>query len=98
MVIAWGISYPFPGKAGDLQNKYYWWVEGRHSGTWNVDTNGIRFDSVENKFTSSIECAVFSVRPNENDQWVNYGLPVYAISNGEIFLCWRNAPENVGGT
>lgn len=32
------------------------------------------------------------------DNWLVYGKPVYAMADGKIFSCWRNAPQNVPGS
>ena len=36
--------------------------------------------------------------PKVLDNWLIYGKPVYAMADGKIFSCWRNAPQNVPGS
>lgn len=92
-------SYPFPGRAEDLQPGYYWYLQNDHGGgiqTLGYDLGAARFDPAENAWTRRR----FGITKDEyaqnkqNSSHIVYGLPVHAIADGEVMYCWRNAPEN----
>jgi len=87
-------SYPFPGRAEDLQSGHYWYIRDKHwsggSQEWAYDLLGVRFDSEEGWTTLN---PGFS-SATSNGSKILYGKPVHAIADGEVFACWRNAPEN----
>lgn len=93
------ISYPFPGRAEDLPNKHYWFVKKSHKGgiqSLGFDMTTVRFSVKENKWTQrkvGVSASEYQRNPT-NDKWSVYGRPVYAIADGEVMWCWRNAPEN----
>lgn len=80
-------TYPFPGRAEDLSFGAVWRVTNGH-----YDMHAVRFDEAAQKWTK--------LRPGANpndlklDDYLIYGVPVYAIASGEVYHCWRNAPEN----
>ncbi|SIN64867.1 Murein DD-endopeptidase MepM and murein hydrolase activator NlpD, contain LysM domain [Parasphingorhabdus marina DSM 22363] len=68
------------------------------------------FDFGTNRFQSEYRVAeIFNgrtfLRPGEaidggreNRDWMIYGQKIYAMADGEVIACWRNAPENPVGS
>jgi len=95
-------SFPFPGRAEDLPPGHYWFLQHEHSSgnksqSLGYDLGaGVRFDVAQQKWVgtkpgaSGDSCA----SAPKNSDCIIYGIPVYAIADGEVLSCWRNAPEN----
>ncbi len=97
------VSYPFPGRAENLDPGEYWWLGGRnHGGVQQsaYDLGTIRFDWGYNAWSEKRPgIAPWTVeKDTDNDDWLPYGQPTYAIADGEVVRCWRNAPENNPGS
>jgi hypothetical protein len=89
-------KYPFPGRAEDLAAGHYWRrTEKKHSESGSqslgYDLTAVRFDDAKKKWTA-LKPGFDSGDTNESS--LIHGTPVYAIADGEVFRCWRNAPEN----
>ena len=66
------------------------------SGTqkWGYDLGAMRYISSEDRWSSvKINTDAHWKNP-KNSNYVVYGKPVYAMTDGTIIKCWRNAPEN----
>ncbi|MEO6725788.1 MAG: hypothetical protein ABIU20_08575, partial [Blastocatellia bacterium] len=92
------VSYPFPGRAENLAPGQYWWMGGQHPpGVQGLgyDLGMIRFDAETEKWTD-LRDDIPSNEPerSKNDHLLIYGQPAYAVADGEVVRCWRNAPEN----
>jgi murein DD-endopeptidase MepM/ murein hydrolase activator NlpD len=91
---AFAQSYPFPGHLEDLSPGLYWyWGQRQHpAGNQELgyDLGAIRFDEESSKFVRFHP----GKDGTENNHYLIYGMPVYAIADGEVIICWRNAPEN----
>lgn len=77
---------PFPWRGEDLPANAFWFRSG--SDGW---------DFVAQRQTSDGGWARSDATPSipmQNDDLVCYGMPVYAITDGEVVASWRNAPEN----
>lgn len=92
-------SYPFPGRAEGLPQKHYWLAKKAHGGgiqSLGFDLTTVRFSAKENNWTQrkvGISASDYKKNPT-NDKWSVYGQPVFAIADGEVMWCWRNAPDN----
>lgn len=78
------VSFPFRGE--DLPVGAFWF-KGAND----------RWDFRARRRTSSGGWDPIEANPNnpeQNDEWVGYGIPVYAVTEGEVVASWRNAPEN----
>lgn len=94
-----GASYPFPARAQDLKPGEYWYLKGAHDdGVQRLayDLTAVRFDSSEKVWTEvkAGKKGVRCVDAAANQDCIVYGEPVYAMADGEVVRCWRNAPEN----
>lgn len=88
-------SYSFPGRAEDLKSGEYWYVGKKiHSESGNqmlgYDMGAVRFDAASKKWATK----KVGTNGTENAHNLIYGKPVYAVADGEVVKCWRNAPEN----
>lgn len=77
---------PFPFRAENLPAGAYWF----RSGTDGWDFNARRFRT--NGSTTSNKPNAHD--PNENEDRLAYGQPMYAITDGTVYASWRNAPDN----
>lgn len=65
-----------------------------HYQHWGYDISGMRWDSVNDRWTSvTTDVDTYNDNPT-NDKKVAYGKSVYAVADGKVVACWRNAPEN----
>lgn len=83
-------TYPFPGKIKDLKPGEYWYVTNDH-GTGARDFVITRYDIEGKKWTTVKDN---SSNPQTLSDRLIYGIPIYAIADGEVMTCWCNAPEN----
>ena len=88
-------GYAFFSKQQDIPAGAYWTVTNDHGGEgrdlvlkrW----TGSKWTSLK----SSVSEADYNNNPSPaNDSHLAFGVKVYAISDGEVMTCWRNAPEN----
>jgi hypothetical protein len=97
---AWGLSglgpgYQFFSQPKDIPSGAYWTVTNDH-GSQARDLvlkrwNGSKWTALK----SSVNEDDYNKDPSPpNDTHLAFGVPVYAISDGEVMTCWRNAPEN----
>jgi hypothetical protein len=92
-------SYAFPGRAQDLPPGHYWYLGKLHKGgsqRLGYDFGAVRFDPETKGWTRrklGVSQAAYERNPT-NEAHIIYGLPVYAVADGEIVACWRNAPDN----
>jgi hypothetical protein len=101
--IAWAEEiYPFPGRAEHLKSGEYWYrgkaVHGAGTQAKGYDLSAIRFDAGRKAWTrlkAGVNVEQYEKNPT-NQAWICYGLPIYAIEDGEVIRGWRNAPENPG--
>ena len=90
---------PFYGddlKAGErfYRGKEIHTADPNHSQHWGYDINAKRWDSENDRWTSvTTDVDTYDASPT-NDKWVAYGKNVYAVADGKVTRCWRNAPEN----
>ena len=78
-------NLPFPWRAEDLPSNAFWFrsgVDGWDFGAQRKTSSGWDADKESPN------------NPVENQDRVCYGMPVYAIADGEVISSWRNAPEN----
>ena len=92
-------SYPFPGRAEDLPQGHYWYVDHKHAAGIQgegYDISGIRYDEKGNRWTRLRPGQGFDEfdANTKNEDWLIHGTPVRAIADGEVVRCWRNSPEN----
>lgn len=83
-------TYPFHGKTEDLKPGEYWYVTNDH-GTGARDFVITRYDIEGGKWTTVKDN---SSNPQTLSDRLVYGIPIYAIADGEVMTCWCNAPEN----
>ncbi len=82
-------SFLFPGRADDLADGVFWYRPQKHTpGTQALgsDLSAIRLDGGDSSSQRD--------RARGNAGHLIYGKNVYAMADGEIVKCWRNAPEN----
>lgn len=90
---------PFYGddlKAGErfYRGKEIHTADPNHSQHWGYDLSARRWDSENDRWTSvTTDLDAYNANPT-NDKWVAYGKNVYAVADGKVTRCWRNAPEN----
>jgi hypothetical protein len=88
-------SYPFPGRAEDLNPGEYWHLGSIHAGqVKSLDLTGIRFSEQTGQWTYYKEDNV-SADDDYNEDFILYNKKVHAIADGEVIACWRNAPNNI---
>ena len=97
-------SYRFPGRAEDLAPGERWYEAGTHvfgghhrpvnSQRHAYDLGVRRWDGKEwtNKRLPKKRGEV--VDGSQNDHFLIYGKPVYAVAGGKVVRCWRDAEEN----
>ena len=93
------VSYPFPGRAENLKPGHYWYWGGKsHGGVQQnaYDMGLIRYDANYAAWSEKRPgLAPWTAEEDTiNTDWLAYGQPVYALADGEVVRCWRNAPEN----
>ena len=85
--------FQFPGRADDLPANTYWFHPGPH-------TPGRQGLGSDLNAVVETETGYHIVYPaadgTRNSQYVVYEMPVYAMSDGTVVKCWRNAPPNPG--
>lgn len=59
---------------------------------WGYDIGAMRKNKGENTW-SEVKASTDWNNPKNSDYYV-FGKPVYAVSDGTIIRCWRNAPQN----
>lgn len=65
-----------------------------HPQHWGYDISGMRWDSENDRWTTvTTDVDTYNDNPT-NDKKVAYGKNVYAVADGKVTRCWRNAPEN----
>jgi hypothetical protein len=98
-VAAPGKVFQFPGRAENVPQGHYWYLGKIHKGgnqRQGGDFGMVRLDPETKKWTKlklGVSKAEHEANP-KNENSIIYGQPVYAPADGEIFVCWRNAPEN----
>lgn len=80
-------NVPFPWRAEDLPAGSFWFRSAH-----NTHDYGAKRKTAGGNFDGSKEN---SSNPNENTDKVAYGVPIYAIADGEVVASWRNAPDNI---
>lgn len=99
-----GPSYPFPGRANELDygEFWYWKWPDQHPGNQALayDLTTARYDEGTKQWTECVsdangkpKCTRCSDAPQNRD-CLAYGEPVHAMADGIVERCWRNAPEN----
>lgn len=83
---------PFKGEDFRDDERVYWGRE-IHS-TSGVQKHGydlgvMRYDFADKKWKE------YTGTGENNSDWYDYGKPVYAMEEGKVIACWRNAPENL---
>jgi hypothetical protein len=79
---------------------YWYWGQAQHPVGNNQelghDLGAIRFDEESRRFTEFRVGTDGAKDPNKakNADYLIYEMEVYAIADGEVIICWRNAPEN----
>jgi len=94
-------TFVMPFKAEDLnageriyRGKFIHTEDPDHEQHWGYDLSARRWDSANNSWTSfTTSTASYNANPT-NDKSVIYGKNVYAVADGTVTRCWRNAPEN----
>jgi hypothetical protein len=90
VLTAYAQGYAFFSHPKDIPAGAYWMVTNDH-GSRARDLVLERWDG--SKWTS-LKSGATDVKAN--DSQLAFGVPVYAVSDGEVMTCWRNAPENPG--
>ncbi len=95
-------TYDLPFKADDLRDdERVYWGRDYHAKSgaqaWGFDFEIVRYDPKKKKWLKykSIEGkddSDWTGRPNKD--WYVHGKNVYAMRDGVVIACWRNAPEN----
>lgn len=84
-------SYRFFG--GNLGDGLYWNVVG-HDESGARDVTAVRYDAANHRWTQVWnDLADYEADP-QNEDWIVYGQPVFAMHSGYVISCWRNNPEN----
>jgi murein DD-endopeptidase MepM/ murein hydrolase activator NlpD len=91
-------TYDLPFKAEDFDEgslKVYW-GRAKHSESgvqeWGYDLGAMRYDNEVKKWTEyTVSDSDYT---KKNNQWAIYGKKIYAMRDGKVIACWRNAPEN----
>lgn len=87
-------SYLFPGRAEDLNPGEYWYrrkkIHGSGQQRLGYDLTAVRFDARRQQWITD----KVGTNGTENAHKLIYGEPVYAVADGKVVACWRNAPEN----
>lgn len=96
-------SYDVPFRAeefdqGDLK---LFWARVKHSTSGvqehGYDLGAVRHDAKAKQWTEkTVSDAEYNKNPT-NQRWLLYGKNVYAMRDGTVIACWRNAPENPPG-
>jgi len=95
-----GSAYAFPGVAEDLGPGESWYrskaIHGSGVQKYGYDLTTIRFDKRANAWTRlKPGISKERYRANKTNQaFMVYNKPVYAMSDGKVVACWRNAPNN----
>lgn len=101
-------AYFFPGKASDLPSGQYWIWRTRHTvdaggggGTLNPSTRGQRYgyDFGVARWSGSTWVEVKDGAPGtladrENDDYLIWGLPLYAAADGTVVSCYRGEMDH----
>ncbi len=65
-----------------------------HPQHWGYDLSAVRWDNDASEWTTyTTSRSAYNDNPT-NDKWIAYGKNVYAVADGVVVACWRNAPEN----
>lgn len=83
-------SFPFPARADDLRVGEFWATEPHNQGTDAHDLWVIRGEPYGDL---SPEGRGGPPNTSKNCDSYAYGRPIYAIADGSVVRCWRNAPE-----
>ena len=93
---AQNFDLPFRAEDFDNDNSKVWWGRASHGGgiqTFGYDLGGLRYDASGKWLKYSVSEAEYNANP-ANDKFAIYGRPIYAMRDGKIIACWRNAPLN----
>ncbi len=60
-----------------------------------MDLSPVRFDAVTKKWTPYK--TVPSASPPAHEDWIGFGMQLYAPADGEVIGCWWNMPEELPG-
>ncbi|MEM8808022.1 MAG: peptidoglycan DD-metalloendopeptidase family protein [Cyanobacteria bacterium P01_G01_bin.38] len=93
--------YDLPFKGEDLRpgerysrGKRIHTPDPNHVQHWGYDLGANRWDSKNDRWTSVFGSPTDHWNDPKNTNYVVYGKPVYAIADGVVTKCWRNAPDN----
>lgn len=64
---------------------------------WGYDLGAVRYDADAKKWTELTVSDAKYAENKTNSRWNLYGKNVYAMRDGKVIACWRNAPENPPG-
>ncbi len=93
---------PFRAEEFDQGDLRIYWHREKHSPSGvqehGYDLAAVRHDAKAKKWTElTVSDADYAKNPT-NQRWLLYGKNVYAMREGTVIACWRNAPENTPGT
>lgn len=80
----------FPSRASDLPAGSYWAVTEFSEGCCTLDLNVQRWDDSK----EGSEEWVGGTGNTQNDQHLDWNVPLYAPANGVVISCWRNFPDD----
>ena len=89
-------GYAFPLRADGLAGDERYYTVVHQSGI-----QGLGNDIIAKRFTGGVTWTDFTPtndKPGDNKSRVIYGKPFYAMEDGVVVGCWRNAPDNVPGS
>src|SRR4051812_4586394 len=99
-VAAQNFEVPFRAEDFDKDNSKVYWGRAVHSASgvqqFGYDLGALRYDATAKKWTEFTSDAGTIGDHPDNDKFVIYGKPIYAMRDGKVIACWRNAPQNPG--
>ncbi|HYI74813.1 MAG TPA: peptidoglycan DD-metalloendopeptidase family protein [Gaiellaceae bacterium] len=96
-----GGGYRFPGRREDLPDGWYWTDGQNHvRGTdhRNVAHQRFAYDFGVRRWDGKAWTNLVGTKSSENEDFLIFGLPLYAAASGTIVKCRRSFPENKPGT
>ena len=99
-------AYLFPAKASDLEAGHYWAYGTRHvvdsgggNGTLNPSGGTQRYalDMDVVRWTGSGWTSLTGTENDSNDDYIGFGMPMYAMADGTIVRCYRGEVDHAPG-
>lgn len=94
-------DFPFRAEHFDQGDLKIYWHRPKHSDggvqEHGYDFGGFRYDNSAKIWTEKTVSESAYAKARANNKWILYGKNVYAMRDGKVIACWRNAPENPSG-